>query len=895
MITRPSQELTLADRLSHLTHAQACRLLGPRAKELLREGGALEISLDSGGLRHPERFVLELPGAQVTIEQASGQRLGLAVRCTACSTPCLHAGAALSFVLEEKTLLGLAKPPTERIPIGALGDKELVARALTERQERARSERMVVRSEDPARPWTDYVVTSATSGRSYRVALRGHERGQSYCACPDFRKNSLGTCKHILHVLDKVRERFSSRRLREPYRRTGFSVFVHYADERSLWLGIPARKLEGEVAALAEPFRTRPIDDVRDLLDRTRKLENLGQPVTIYPDAEELIQQRLLEHRLQQLTVAIRKDPTGHPLRRTLLTVELLPYQLDGIAFAAAARRAILADDMGLGKTLQGIGLAELLRRELGIERVLVVCPASLKAQWRSEIERFSGHQARLVMGPAAQRPAQYRSPAFFTVCNYEQVLRDLSAIEAVPWDLVILDEAHRIKNWEAKTSRVIKGLRSSFALALTGTPLENRLDDLYSVVEFIDERRLGPAFRFFNRHRRVNERGKVLGYENLTELRERLAPLLLRRTRDSVMEELPPRSIEFLRVAPTTQQADLHLGHLQTVITVVRKKFISEMDLLRLRRALLGCRMAADSTALVDKRLPGHSSKLERLTDLLGELLAESDRKILLFSEWTSMLDLIEKRLPRLGARWVRLDGSVPQRKRQLLVSAFQSDPECRLFLATNAGSTGLNLQAANTVVNVDLPWNPAVLEQRIGRAHRMGQTRPVQVFVLVTEDTIEENLLATLAAKRELALAVLDPDSQVEAVDVQSHVEELRENLEVLLGAKPETPASAREPGVEAREARRERVASAAGALVSAAFGFLGEVLPPREPNPQASYLGDFFRKQLSECIDEDREGRPTLTVTLPDRSALDALALSLGRILAEHAPGQARVLAG
>src|SRR5208337_2757518 len=228
--------------------------------------------------------------------------------------------------------------------------------------------------------------------------------------------------------------------------------------------------------------------------------------------------------------------------------------------------------------------------------------------------------------------------PAFFTVCNYEQVLRDLSAIETVPWDLVILDEAHRIKNWESKTSRVIKGLRSSFALALTGTPLENRLDDLYSVVEFIDERRLGPAFRFFNRHRRVNERGKVLGYENLAELRERLAP----------------RSIEFLRVAPTTQQADLHLGHLQTVITVVRKKFISEMDLLRLRRALLACRMAADSTALVDKRLPGHSSKLERLTELLGELLAENDRKILLFSEWKSMLDLIEKRLPRLGARWV-------------------------------------------------------------------------------------------------------------------------------------------------------------------------------------------------------------------------------------------------
>ena len=197
----------------------------------------------------------------------------------------------------------------------------------------------------------------------------------------------------------------------------------------------------------------------------------------------------------------------------------------------------------------------------------------------------------------------------------------------------MILDEAHRIKNWESKTSRVIKGLRSSFALALTGTPLENRLDDLYSVVEFIDERRLGPAFRFFNRHRRVNERGKVLGYENLTELRERLAPLLLRRTRDSVMEELRRAASSSCAWHPPTQQADLHLGHLQTVVTVVRKKFITEMDLLRLRMALLMCRMAADSTAsrrqaLARATRPNSSGS----TELLGELLAEHDRKIVSF-----------------------------------------------------------------------------------------------------------------------------------------------------------------------------------------------------------------------------------------------------------------------
>ena len=150
-----------------------------------------------------------------------------------------------------------------------------------------------------------------------------------------------------------------------------------------------------------------------------------------------------------------------------------------------------------------------------------------------------------------------HHSFCFFTICNYEQVLRDILSIERVNWDLIILDEGQRIKNWEAKTSRVIKGLRSRFALVLSGTPLENRLDELYSVVQFIDDRRLGPAFRFYNRHRVVDEKGKVLGYKNLSELRENLRPILLRRTRESVRQQLPPRTNEIVRITPTQEQLD--------------------------------------------------------------------------------------------------------------------------------------------------------------------------------------------------------------------------------------------------------------------------------------------------------------------------------------------------
>jgi SNF2 family DNA or RNA helicase len=420
-------------------------------------------------------------------------------------------------------------------------------------------------------------------------------------------------------------------------------------------------------------------------------------PVRIYPDAEEYIQPRLFQLRMTEVANEIRKAPAGHPLRGSLLKTELRPYQLDGIAFAAGVGRAILADDMGLGKTIQGIGTAELLARHVSISKVLVICPTSLKSQWRPEIKRFSDRDCRLVLGSYKERPAQYAGDQFFTICNYEQVLRDILTIENITWDLIILDEGKRIKNWETKTSRIIKALKSPFALVLSGTPLENRLDELFSVVEFIDDRRIGPAFRFFNRHRVVDEKGKLLGYKNLDQLRQALGPILLRRTRAKVLEELPPRTTEVIRIAPTDEQADLEQGHRRIVQTIINKKYLSEMDLLRLQKALLMCRMCADSTYLVDKRTPGYSSKLEELDQLLDQLSAEEDRKIVLFSEWTAMLDLIEPLLESRRMNHVRLDGSVPQKKRQDLIHRFQSDPDCKVFITTNAGATGLNLQAAD------------------------------------------------------------------------------------------------------------------------------------------------------------------------------------------------------
>ncbi len=880
------KELTLKDRLSRLTYIQACKLLGPEGSKLIMQGGKFEItSIEESVYLDNNLFKLSVEGVFVTITLDAGVRGLLNFSCNNCQGLCDHIGAAFSLILEEKTMLGLAKPPIERIPSESLNEAELIARALEERLERSKTERMTVESSNPQILWTDYIVTNSRSGKSYRVALRGWKRGESYCSCQDFKKNTLGICKHIMYVQQDSRHKFSAETKKLPYDQKDFAVYILYGNDLQLRLLYPM-KVSAEIITKIKPLMNRNIKDVHKLLQCVRSLEAGGHNVNIYPDAQEYIEFLLHQERVNKLVEQIRENPANHPLRKTLLKAELLPYQLDGIAFAVGAGRAVLADDMGLGKTIQGIGVAELLSRESAIKKVLVICPTSLKSQWRSEILRFSEKDCHLVLGSAPQRAAQYNNACFFTICNYEQVLRDNRLIEQVRWDLIIIDEGQRIKNWEAKTTQMIKSLQSPFALVLSGTPLENRLDDLFSVVEFVDDRRLGPSFRFFNTFRVVDEKGKLLGYKNLDTLREKLSPVLLRRTRSEVIKQLPQRTDNIIRIPASSEQFEVNRAQKMIIQSIVNKSYISEMDLLRLQKALLICRMAADSTFLVDKKPPGYSTKIERLSELLEDLNAEEGRKILLFSEWTTMLSLIEPILKKLKMEYVRLDGSVPQKKRAQLVYEFQNNPVCKLFIATNAGSTGLNLQTADTVINVDLPWNPAILEQRIARAHRMGQKNPVQVYILVTEDTIEEGMLGTLSAKKEIALAALDINSKINKVDMASGAEALKRRLEILLGHPEDAPVDISEMDRQKQQAEKtavkEKVAAAAGELFISAFNLLGQILPQRTDDETFEQKKDSIRTYLQDFMETDEQGHLELKLKLPDQSALDNIAATLAKLV-------------
>ena len=335
-----------------------------------------------------------------------------------------------------------------------------------------------------------------------------------------------------------------------------------------------------------------------------------------------------------------------------------------------------------------------------------------------------------------------------------------------------MLDEAQRIKNWQTKTARRVKSLRAPHAFVLTGTPVENRIDELYSIIQYLDPEILGPLFRFNRDFYELDERGRPVDYKNLATLRERVAPLMLRRRKWDVEKELPGRTVKNYFVAMADEQKARYEDYrfpAAQLIAQAQRRPLRQQEFDRLQQLLACMRMVCDTPAILDPSCRV-SPKLEELEKILGDLLDEPDRKIIVFSEWERMLTMVRELAGEMGVESAWHTGSLPQERRRAEINRFKRDPACRLFLSTDSGSVGLNLQVASAVVNVDLPWNPAKLEQRIARAWRKNQTRSVSVINLVAEGSIEHNILHLLGQKQALADGVLDGAGDLAALKMPS-----------------------------------------------------------------------------------------------------------------------------
>ncbi len=678
---------------------------------------------------------------------------------------------------------------------------------IEQRLKRAKAEPMDITNLEPAeRFFSTFAVDSEGSGMRYRVEVRSLDSRQNSCTCPDFRVNGLGTCKHIEAVLDQLRSRprLFVRAASEGSPRT--EIYLRRQGEPVVCIQLPRRPARG-VRQIAERF----FDSSGELLgapeDSVPAIErSLGSlsvrargTVRLASEVKDWVEHRMSSARRAAARRAFEQDLKAGKRGIDVVNSPLYDYQIEGMLHLAFGERVMLVDDMGLGKTVQAVAACALLKELRGIERVLIVCPASLKTEWEEQVKKFTELPLQVVFGLKHHRARLYGAPPFFTVTNYEQILRDVWEVnELMSPDVIILDEAQRIKNWSTKTAQAVKRLASPYAFVLTGTPLENRIEEIYSITEFLDPHLFGPLFRFNREFYELNDRGRPAGYKNLDELRRRVRPIMLRRRKDEVEDQLPERVDNNYFVAMAPEQLEPYKDlerRVASLVQTAKKRPLTREEQERLQRWLACMRMLCDTTYILDRETKV-SPKIEELERIFEDVGVRNGRKALVFSEWQRMLELVRDLAGEMGLQYAWHVGEVPQKKRRQEINRFKEDPGCKLFLSTDSGGVGLNLQAASVVINLDLPWNPARLEQRIARAWRKHQRNAVNVINLVSEKTIEHRMLATLAMKRELAEGIVDGRGDLSELKMPTGREAFLARLKLIMGTDVPAKAARRGP---------------------------------------------------------------------------------------------------
>ena len=536
--------------------------------------------------------------------------------------------------------------------------------------------------------------------------------------------------------------------------------------ERFLPLG------DGEFVALTSAFR-RQLDDLASLSVAAAKGDMRLNPLASLA-LEDLIENAEVDadEGWRNLRARLQAAQSFEPQLPSTLQAELRPYQLEGFHWLARLSRwgagACLADDMGLGKTVQT--LAVLLDRAPE-GPALVVAPTSVVANWQDEARRFAPTlQVKTYTGPAAERESLLTEASRFDlfVTTYGLMQNDIDKISAVDWHTVVLDEAQAIKNPAAKRSRAARQLRADFRVVTTGTPVQNNLMDLHSLFAYLNPGLLGSQKQFRSNFVMPIERDADA--EAQSRLRRVIAPFVLRRLKSDVLDDLPERTEITLHVEMSPEEASLYEALRQRAVEELQAAQTAGAELAegtrrvqvlahltRLRLACCNPKLVLDRQGAKGLPVARKSSKLETFATTLQELL-ENRHKVLVFSQFVMHLRLVEEYLKEQGIHYQYLDGATPAKARTERIDAFQSGQGDVFLISLKAGGVGLNLTAADYVIHMDPWWNPAVEDQASDRAHRIGQTRPVTIYRLVTEGTIEEQIVDLHHRKRDLADQLLE-----------------------------------------------------------------------------------------------------------------------------------------
>ncbi|MFQ5560404.1 MAG: DEAD/DEAH box helicase [Nitrospinota bacterium] len=442
-------------------------------------------------------------------------------------------------------------------------------------------------------------------------------------------------------------------------------------------------------------------------------------------------------------------------------------YQKEGLGWLFFLREfglgGCLADDMGLGKTIQVLALLQMVHgeKENGSATNLVVVPSSLLFNWKEEAGRFTP-DLRIFLhgGPGRKKPGEHFKEFDLVLTTYGTLRSDILLFQEIPFHYVILDEAQAIKNSNSQTSKSVRLLQAAHRLALSGTPIENHVGELWSLFEFLNPGILGKKTGF-----KRGTAAKKTGLEERRILAGAVKPFILRRTKEVVATDLPQKTEQtiYCEMKPSQRKVyeELKKHYQFSLVKNVKEKGV-DTNRFQILEALLRLRQVACHPALIkDEMAKTSSCKLDTLRESLKEVVEEG-HKALVFSQFTSFLALVKKELDKDGIKYQYLDGST--RDRQERVELFQNDESYSLFLISlRAGGVGLNLTRAEYVFILDPWWNPAVEAQAIDRAHRIGQTRNIFAYRLICKDTVEERVLALQKGKKELADSIISEDKSV------------------------------------------------------------------------------------------------------------------------------------
>jgi len=774
---------------------------------------------------------------------------------TSCNCPypadgCKH---IVAMLLDLSTRLDRSEAEAlQEAETPVLSEAEIREQALEERIARAKSEQyQITRGE----MFKGAHLLETQKGRQYIVTLHDPQASLGHCTCPDYLTNRLGTCKHIIHLSQVLQ---AEKGFEKQIQKERFPYINIYWDS---------------TANCPRLFNERPIEEGADLNrrlsdffndDGTYSRKELKDLIQVLPELRDVKQVKIEQAVFAKLDEELQDQQLEEMSRQPFpgldfLKTKLYPYQEEGVRFGLFRKGVLIGDEMGLGKTLQAIALAILKRDLFGFEKVLVVTLASLKEQWKREIERFTDMKAAIVAGNPKQRREIYEDTgSFFKIANYESVRRDVDLLNTINPDLVILDEAQRIKNLTTKTAEAVKRIPKKHGIILTGTPLENKLEDVYSIVQFLDPNMLSPLWQFAADYFMLSpqKKGNILGYKNLDKLHKRLKPIVIRRRKEEVLKDLPEQIENNYYIDLHPQQYEIHAGFYQSLVPILNKKFLTPMDVQRMQRLLLMMRMVCDSTYLIDHET-NISPKLAELENILDDLVVQNKRKVVIFSEWTNMTYLIAKHLSKAKIDFVELTGKVPVPKRQALIDEFTENPDCRVFLSSDAGGTGLNLQAADCVINFELPWNPAKIQQRIGRVNRIGQEKSsINVVNLISRNTIEERIMAGLQLKTDLFQGVFDGTTDMVEFSREKRaelLEKLRSMMEDDQFLQPAETTESEEIPADTPHFLNPKVLQEEEAVLAYDAEENAETAPVDDPANEIAGARPLFENQPAEKVEE------------------------------------------